>query len=207
MQRSIRRMARSLGIFQPLKQADRCVDQWLRENGRAMSRRDRRRVAGLMARYFHYEEDVTDQLMLSFLRHYSGQREIDMEDPASVRLEIKAILDRAVTRPPFIPPAVTALLLGMILSIAAFYSWDLSQMTVTPAQQQGLRERVEKIAAADGTLTHGAIWAQVKRPLNINRYDEMSYWDYSSAEKRLDEWLAEIEARKAAAKGASGPGM
>src|SRR3989304_6846467 len=91
----LRRWEKKLDIFAPLEQAAACLDIWLRQEKRRLTAGQKQRAAALIARYFHYEDEVTDQLMLSFLRHYSGRHDVDMEDPASVRMEIKAVLDKS----------------------------------------------------------------------------------------------------------------
>lgn len=187
-------IAKALRTLEPLQQAERCLDIWLKENRRRLPRDDRARVAGLMARYFHYEDTVTDQLMLSFLRHYSGQREIDMEDPTSVRMEIKAILDRTTARPSYFHPIAFAAVVGAIVTMLSFFLWDMSQLTVTPRQQEALRAKVERIASRDPGVSRAAVWSRIKKPLSISRYENISYWDYDDAEKMLDDWLARLNA-------------
>lgn len=192
--KALQRLSFRRGILRPLRQSSRCLNIWMKESGRHLSHRDRRRVAGLMARYFHYEDQVTDQLMLSFLRHYAGQREIDMEDPASVRLEIKTILDRATARPQLAHPAVFALCVVLVVSMTSYFLWDLSRMTVTPDQQAALKMRVEKVSALQHDVSRTAVWARVKKPFNASRYEDISYWDYGAARKMLDDWIAKLSA-------------
>ena len=88
----------------PLAQAARCLDLWLKEEGRDLSPRQRQKAAALIARYFFYEDCTTDALIMSFLRHYAGFRAIDMEDPASVRQALKTVLDQSVIAEPLPSP-------------------------------------------------------------------------------------------------------
>lgn len=192
LHKPLQRLSRRWGIFQPLRQSARCLDLWMRESGRHLPRRERRRVAGLMARYFHYEEQVTDQLLLSFLRHYAGQREIDMEDPTSVRLEIKSILDRATARPEVMPTAVFVTVMAVIFSLMSYCVWDLSKLTLTAAQQDMLKAKVEKIVKLDHSLSRAAVWARVKKPLDASRYEDISYWDFRAADRMLEEWIRSL---------------
>ena len=168
----------------PIRQASRCLDLWLKEERRAMDRRHRRRTAALMARYFYNEDQVTDQLLLSFLRHYAGWKEIDIEDPASVRQEIKILLDKS--KPREVPRHMLSLTAGMVLMALVFCGWNLSQRKITLTQQEDLKKRVELVVAAKPQLTRARIWAEIKKPLEIRSYQQMSYWDYKQTVERLE---------------------
>jgi hypothetical protein len=171
----------------PLMQAGRCLDIWLAEEGRALSPRHRQRAVALIARYFAHEEDVTDQLILSFLRHYSGFSAIDLDDPHAVRHELKAALDRAGMAPPrgtaHLRPWLAAAT-GVISTAAVLIVIFLSQQTLTPQQQQELRAAVAVKARAEG-LTTAAVWAEIKRDLDVSRYQDIRRWDYDAALVRI----------------------
>lgn len=201
-------LATDLNIYAPLEQALRCLETWLKEESRAMDRKGKHRTAALLARYFQYEDDVTDDLILSFLRHYSGRKEIDIEDPTSVRMEIKSLLDRSKPAPglsvkslvsQFILPTAAGLCLGS----AAFLAWAFVQRPITPEQQMALKEKVAEIAALDQRLTPNAVWAEVKKPLDVTSYHEISWWHYDDAQEKLDQWLLDLKENRLAA----GPGM
>ncbi|MBI1215889.1 MAG: hypothetical protein GC185_08735 [Alphaproteobacteria bacterium] len=180
---------RQMDIYGPLERAGRCLDIWLKEEGRQLEPLQRQRAAALMARYFHYEDEVTDELMLSFLRHYSGRREVDMEDPTSVRMELKSVLDAASSAArPSRALHIMAVTLGLCLLLTlSGAGWALAHAKITPAQQAQLKELVAKVAEhekAKGTST-AAVWAQVKHPLHLRRYQDMSWWDYRGVKKDL----------------------
>ena len=149
-----------------------------------------RRLA-LMARYFQYEDEVTDELMLSFLRHYSGKQVLDMEDPASVRQEIKAVLDKSSERPPVVLPrrgyAAAALLLIILSS-----GWGVMHRKITRDEQAELKTLVHELDALDPTMTSAAIWHSVKDPLQIRRYEDMTWWDYWRSRGALQQKLAQL---------------
>lgn len=185
------------GIRAPIDQAGRCLDLWLKEEERAMPKRWRARTAALLARYFQHEDEVTDQLMLSFLRHYSGWREIDMEDLSSVRMEIKTLLDKSAPKgmqPLNMLFAVTA---AVVMTIICFCGWEMSRLKLTAEQQSSLKMRIRKIVSQNPGITHAAVWARIKKPIDVRRYQDISYWDYNKIIEMLDKWPA----------GASGAGM
>ncbi len=169
----------------PLSQARRCLEIWLREEGRFMPPRQRQRSAALIARYFAHEDDVSDALILSFLRHYSGFSAVDLDDPQSVRLELKASLDQAVLRTvsiygrPWL--AATA---GIITTAAMLIFVYLSQQTLSPAQQDELRAAVAGRARTQGVAV-ASVWAGIKRDFGVTRYQDIRRWDYAEAMGRL----------------------
>ncbi len=188
----------------PVVQARRCLDQWLAEETRQLPERQRRRAAGLMARYFLYEDNVTDELLMSFLRHYAGFRVIDMEDPASVRAELKAVLDSSVVREPspsslfsarhyFLAAAVFGcLLLGTLL-------WLRPSPPISVVQERELKQRVEKLTTLDPTLRPVTIWARVRAPFGVSRYRELTHEQYNDAKALLDSWISELQTASVAA--------
>lgn len=189
-------------IAVPVLQARRCLDQWLAEETRYLPERQRRRAAALIARYFLYEDNVTDDLLMSFLRHYAGFRVIDMEDPASVRAELKAVLDASVVREPspssifsarhyFLAAAVFGcLLLGVLL-------WLRPSPPINMVQERALKARVEKLTALDPSLRAVTVWARVRSPFGVSRYRELTRAQYDDAKAMLDGWIAELQAAPA----------
>jgi|GEM_PF-2648978 len=183
----------------PLAQAARCLDAWLAEEGRRLPSRQRRKAAALIARYFLYEDCVTDALIMSFLRHYAGFRAIDMEDPASVRQALKTVLDQSqVAEPP--PPAflsrayVLAAAVFLCLFLAALYFRPApASATITPAQQAALKQQVQIITALDDAATPAAVWAAVKAPFAVRSYKYLTATDYAAAKAFLDDWIARLE--------------
>lgn len=173
---------KKLDILGPITQAQRCLDQWLKEEGRAMTSAQKKRAAALMARYFQYEDEVTDTLMLSFLRHYSGKTAVDMEDPSSVRLEIKAVLDTAHPAVPDRRRWLAALLLLGALAAAGFAA---TQRQITREEQAELKALVRVADAADPEKTSAAIWREIKAPAGVRRYEDLTWWDYRRARKIL----------------------
>lgn len=177
---------KKLDLMGPIDQAGRCLEQWLREEKRFLSARQRRRAAALMARYFQHEDEVTDALMLSFLRHYSGKQALDMEDPACVRQEIKAVLDKSSEKPPVVLPrwsyAFAALAAVMIV-----VGWGGTHRKITRAEQAELKSLVHEVDALDPTMTSAAIWNSVKAPLQVRRYEDMTWWDYWQSRRALED--------------------
>lgn len=177
-----------LALTEPLAQAARCVDLWLEEENRTLPPPQKQRVVALIARYFHCEEDLTDALILSFLRHYSGRQNIDLEDPTSVRMQIKTLLDQTETKPaPRRIHVTAAFIFGILLSGMV----SLHHFKIGNAQQTELKTLIQRIADADGHITHAALWAETKKPLGIRSYKDMSYWNYLKARRDLKTRLKE----------------
>lgn len=173
-------------LYAPIEQARRCLDLWLAEEGRDMDEKRRQRASALMARYFMHEEQATDQLMLSFLRHYSGHREVDIDDMASVKMEIKALLDQSVpASPPTARRVSVAFAVGLVLALALAGGWQASQRKITQEQQAELRGIVDDIVAAQEGVTHAAVWTRVKKPLAVDRYQDISWWDFDESREML----------------------
>lgn len=177
-----------LQIYAPVDQAQRCIDIWLKEEGRSLRQRDKKRLAGLVARYFYYEEDLNDQLMLSFLRHYSGNKVIDMEDPAAVREEIHAILEKSsVGHGRDISYHVLLVVTTILLFMAVCFTVvEIIHLPMTTAQQQSLKSRVQDISARRVGLAPSTIWARVKKPLGVKSYQDITFWQYDDAMAQLD---------------------
>lgn len=187
-------LTQGLDIYGPIERARRCLDSWLKEESRHLPEMRRRRVAALMARYFHYESDVNDQLMFSFLRHYGGHREIDMDDPSSVRMEIKELLDTSVPcSESFLARTLRAAAIVSMVAFPAYFVWDAAQWKITPEQQATLKAQVEKIVTLDAGVTSARVWSKVKKPLEIRSYHHISYWHYDDAREMLDKWLKDLE--------------
>lgn len=180
-------------MLAPIVQAARCLDIWLAEEGRSLPPRQKNRAAALLARYFEHEEGVSDTLILSFLRHYGGFGEVDLEDPRSVRMEIKAVLDKAAVdevrtnASGWRPIAVVCLTLCVIALLAAS-AWLVAERRITQEQQAALRASVDVVALREGK-PHAAVWAQVKRRLGVTRYQEIRWLDYGRAQDILSESL------------------
>jgi hypothetical protein len=196
------RWDKKLEIFAPIEQATRCLEIWLKAEKRFLTGKQKQRVAALMARYFHHEDGMTDQLMLSFLNHYSGEHEVDMEDPTSVRMEIKAVLDKSrlydhatVSRRRILATAVIA---GMMTALA-LGAWGFSHQKITREQQAELKEMVHRIAELDRDTTHAAIWAEVKEPLQVRSYQDISWWDYYQSKTRLEKRFNDLSRKPSVA--------
>ncbi len=139
-----------LDISGPIKQAERCLDQWLKEENRSLPAAERQRVAALVARYFYHEDEVTDQLILSFLRHYSNGNVLDMEDPASVRMEIKSVLDQSRVRQS-VPILRVAVGLSFVALVAAgAYGWNAAHEPITRAILLDLYKQLKYINKFSG---------------------------------------------------------
>lgn len=194
---------RPMAVFDmdaPLAQAARCLDTWLAEEGRHLPARQRHKAAALIARYFLYEDCVTDALIMSFLRHYAGFRAIDMEDPASVRHALKTVLDQSVIAEPLPPPFfssrgyVWAAAVFLCLFMAALYFRPaLNPSAINPQQQTALKLRVEKITKLQGDVSHAAVWAAVKQPFAVRSYKHLTAEDYAAAKAFLDDWIVKLE--------------
>lgn len=187
----------------PLAQAARCLEAWLEEEGRCLPPRQRQKAAALIARYFLYEDCVTDALIMSFLRHYAGFRAIDMDDPAAVRQALKTVLDQSQVAEPLSPPSfssrayVWAAAVFLCLFLGALYFRPAPvYMTITPVQQSALKQRVAQITRLDGTVSHAAVWAAVKQPFAVRSYKHLPAADYAAALSFLDAWIARLEQRR-----------
>ena len=184
----------------PLAQAARCLDAWLEEEGRALHTRQRHKAAALIARYFLYEDCVTDALIMSFLRHYAGFRAIDMEDPTSVRHGLKTVLDQSVIVEALPPPSfssrgyVWAAAVFLCLFFAALYFRSVPHTSgLKPQQQSALKTRVEKVTKLQGDISHAAVWAAVKEPFAVRSYKHLTVSDYQTARLFLDDWITRLE--------------
>lgn len=172
----------------PLAQARRCLDLWLREEGRRMPARQRQRAAALIARYFANEDAASDALILSFLRHYSGFGAVDLDDPLAVRQELKTTLDRSTAS-----AAHSRRLLwlssasGLVFVAAVLAVLWLSQQTLTLAEQQSLRRAVAARAVVAG-VAPATVWSAIKRELDVNRYQDIRRWDHDAAMRLAAEY-------------------
>ena len=188
------RWEKKLNILGPIEQASRCLETWLVEEGRNLEAKQKQRAAALIARYFQYEAEMTDELMLSFLRHYSNQHEIDMEDPTSVRLEIKGVLDQSRIYVPVNRKFFwEAFLTGMMIASLSLGAWQTVHKKVTRAQQAELKILVHKIVELDPSSTSAAIWAETKQPLQVKSYQDMNWWAYYQSRKILEKRLNSIK--------------
>ena len=184
-----------LDLLGPIEQATRCLEIWLESEKRYLTEKQKQRTAALMARYFHHEDEVTDQLMLSFLRHYSGEHDVDMEDPTSVRMEIKAVLDKSQ---PYDPSAygkrrlLTAFIVGVIIMAVTFSAWNISHKKITKEQQAELKSLVHQIVLHDPKATHAGVWADLKEPLQVKSYQDIIWWNYNKSRDILEKRLKSI---------------
>jgi hypothetical protein len=186
---------KKLDLLGPIEQAERCLALWLKEEKRSLTEQQRQRAAALMARYFHHEDEVTDVLMLSFLRHYSGAGDIDMEDPASVRLEIKAVLDKSRVTAPEVQgrKRLKAVFVGGAIIVAVLCgAWDIGHRTITKDQQAELKSLVRQIVERDKTATAAGIWADMKEPLNVRSYQDIPWWRYWQGRGLLEGRLGKV---------------
>ena len=177
---------RDLSIADPLQRAERCLDLWLKEEKRDMPQLSRQRLAALIARYFLHEDEVNDMLILSFLRHYSGRREIDMDDAGAVKNEIKSLLDSAAPRSEVrtIWPMFFAALGFLVALLVSGY--HLSQKKITDQQARMLKEKVAEVVKQNPDLSAASIWARVKKDMDVKKYEDISYWRYKSAEENIE---------------------
>jgi hypothetical protein len=192
---------KKLDIFAPLRQAERCLEIWLRSENRSLTKKQKQRTAALMARYFHHEDEVTDQLMLSFLRHYSGEHEVDMEDPTSVRMEIKAVLDKSQLHDQAAhgKKRILAAFAGGVMIVAVSVgAWEISHKTISKEQQAELKALVHQIAALDQGATHAALWAEIKQPLQVRSYQDITWWDYRQSRQRLEKRFNDLQRKPSA---------
>lgn len=188
----------------PVDQARRCLDRWLAEESRALPEGMRRRAAALMARYFLYEDNVTDDLLMSFLRHYAGYRVIDMDDPASVRAELKSVLDTSVAREPSLPRIFLARHYFMAAAVFGFLFvgallWQRPSPPIDAAQERALKERVEKITQLDPSLRAVTVWARLRAPFGVARYKQLTAAQFTEAQVMLDKWIADLESSRVTA--------
>ncbi len=184
----------------PLAQATRCLNVWLKEEERRLPPKQRQKAAALIARYFLYEDCVTDALILSFLRHYAGFHAIDMEDPASVRQALKTVLDQSVIAEPlpspfFLSPTyvrAAAVFLCLLMAVLYFRPAPAAEM-ISPMQQSALKQQVKKITALEADVSPAAVWAAVKQPFAVRSYKQLTTTDYAAAKAFLDEWITQLE--------------
>lgn len=175
----------ALDVFRPVEQTRRVLDSWLKAEGRQMPRRERQRLSGLLARYFQHEDDVSDTLILSFLDRFAGKGAVDMEDPGSVRAEIQSLIDMAKPlSATTVPASMAVVLAGGILSLVVLLGllgWRIYTLPMTAQQQSDLRLAVEQAAIRRGDKNTAAIWAAVKKPLGVRKYEDITYWQADDA--------------------------
>lgn len=190
----LRRWKDNLDIFGPLKQAERCLEQWLRQEKRTLTANQKQRAAALMARYFLHEEDVTDQLILSFLNHYAGKNTLDADDPTSVRMEIKAVLDQSRAYEPesSVQKLLTFVMAALILVAAGTGGWEIVHKKISKEQQAELKSLVRQIAALDQAASPAAVWSDIKTPLQVRSYQDISWWHYRRSHAALQKRLEDL---------------
>ena len=195
----------------PLEQALRCLDLWLAEEKLFLEPRKKKRVAALLARYFYNEDILSDQLIISFLRHYSGWHEVDMEDVGAVRMEIKRVLDKAQALPGtgHLKEAkeeeerwsalfyVAALVLGASMVVAGLTHSFAGDMPVSRNEQQYLRSLVDQVVdlekqAHGVNIPHQRIWSELKKPLTVRSYQDMSRADFEASRALLETKIREL---------------
>lgn len=179
------KLEQALDFAAPITRARRCLARWLKEERRHLDAALQSRAAALIARYFLHEEGVNDALILSFLRHYSGKKEIDLEDPASVRMELKSVLDQAAPAARAAPSRWRAFAAGAGIALALLAAWALSTATITRGQQAELKSLVGEISASAG-VPPAALWAEIKRPLGVSRYEDILWIHYPRARAVLE---------------------
>jgi len=188
------RWDKKLNLFAPIEQAQRCLDTWLKEEGRVLNKATKKRAAALMARYFQHEDEVGDEIMMSFLRHYSGKQVMDIEDPTSVRLEIKTLLDRSRAREESgARTAVFSFAIGVLLVLLALGGWHYSQKTITVAQQEELKTLVRQITELEKNASAASVWAEIKSPLGVKKYQDIRWRDYGQSRDHLKKRLEELQ--------------
>lgn len=193
----------------PLAQAARCLDLWLAEEKLSLDPRKKRRVAALIARYFYNEDILTDQLIMSFLRHYSGWHDVDMEDVGAVRQEIKRVLDETEPVPGHVNSNageeknraaffyIVALLLGAAM-IFTGVGLSTQDVPVTRAEQEQLRLLVDHVVdlekqAHGVNISHQKVWSEIKKPLTVRSYQDMGRKDYEESRARLLQKIQQLE--------------
>jgi hypothetical protein len=187
---------KKLDIFAPIQQAERCLDRWLESEHRTLTQKQKQRVTALMARYFHHEDEVSDALMMSFLNHYSGHAEVDIEDPTSVRMEIKSLLDKSQFHNP--APSgrsrmLAAFVGGALIVAVSAGAWEVTHRAITKTQQAELKALVHQIAELDHDATSAGIWSEVKQPLQVKSYQDITWWGYLQGREILEKRLKELQ--------------
>lgn len=184
-----------LDIFGPLKQAERCLEKWLRQEKRTLTANQKQRAAALMARYFHYEDEVTDQLILSFLDHYAGKNTLDTDDPTSIKMEIKAVLDQSRTYEPesVVQRFLTAVMAVLMLTVAGTGGWEIANKKITKQQQVELKSLVRQITVLDQEASPAAVWSGIKTPLRVRSYQDISWWHYRQSHAALQKRLEDLQ--------------
>lgn len=191
----------------PLSQAGRCLDLWLAEEGLSLDPRRRRRAIALIARYFHNEENLSDQLVLSFLRHFSGFGDIDMDDAGAVRREVARLLKGAIQRPGAVAEVngrgsgaacLAVLVTGVFMIACGVMGYEAGQ-PVTLAESVELRQLVDHVVDLEKArglqdVSHQRVWADLKRPLAVSRYQDMSRSEYRASRKLLEQRLRRMNA-------------
>ena len=53
-----------------------------------------------------------------------------------------------------------------------------------------LKAMVQRVVAQDANATHAAVWAEIKGPLRVRSYQDMTRWDYGRSLRRLEARLS-----------------
>jgi len=117
-----------VNIEQPILMANKYLDKWLKREGIILPEKKKKRIAALIARYFHNEDKVTGDLIFNFLdNHYTGHRDIDLDDIRVVKYEIQRLLNdtivqnKDVGRKFWLDQVVTSVILSTLIAISLHF--------------------------------------------------------------------------------------
>lgn len=197
-------------IEHPLTRMERCLEQWLVETGQDMGDIYKRRAAALLARYFEHEDDCTDHLVLSFLRHYSGLGHVDFDDIHDVRAKLADVLRHARIQPAVVGKpdafllAAVPMMVAFVLVAVASVLWNTAikpqpEGVISRYQADLLRADIGRIAAQTlekCTLAPATprLWnVLIKQPHGLKSYFDLPAVSFETASAGLAVLLHEAQ--------------
>lgn len=180
-----------LDFQSPLRRAERCLTQWLAAQKLGMNPLRQRQACALITRYFYEEEGLDDAIIFNFLNRVAGQPAVDPDNIGDVENELRRLIAQAqkdAEKPPmrFYTGALAAIVL--LLSVLTWQSLFHEPRISTPltyAQQEELKSLVDEVVRLERkingrNISHGAVWAEVKKPLSVRRYEDIPQSEFSA---------------------------
>ncbi len=76
----------------------------------------------------------------------------------------------------------------------ALGGWEATHHKITPAQAAELKELVHQVAELDPAATPAGVWADVKEPLKVRSYQDITWWNFGRSRAALEARLATLKA-------------
>lgn len=188
-----------LDFQSPLRRAERCLTQWLAAQKLGMNPLRQRQATALITRYFYEEEGLDDAIIFSFLNRIAGQPAVDPDNIGDVENELRRLIGQAqkdAEKPPL--RFYTAALVAIVLLLSILTAQNLLtprqvSAPLTSMQQAELKILVDDIVRLERTrnnrdITPHAVWAEVKKPLMVRRYEDIPQTEFAARKAFLQDW-------------------